>query len=68
MDSRLHLKDLIATLAYSLSHDEQVRAIGRLLLIVIAIAAVGIVGGQIVQGITPPTERYVEREPGNECI
>ena len=68
MDSRLDLKDLIATLAYSLSHDEQVRAIGRLLLIVVAMAAVGIAGGRIVQGIQPPAERYVEREPGKECI
>lgn len=68
MDSRPHLKDLISTLAYSLSHDEQGRAMGRLLLVVASVIAVGIVGGLIVQGITSPSERYVDREPGKECI
>ena len=41
---------------------------GRLLLVVVAVIAIGFVGGLIVQGITPPSERYVEREPGKECI
>ena len=68
MDFHPRLRDLISTLAYSLSHDEQVRAMGRLLFVVTAVIAIGFVGGLIVQGITPPSERYVEREPGKECI
>ncbi len=57
MDVHPRLKDLFATLAYSLSHDEQVRAAGRLALVVAAILVVGFAGGLIVQGITPPSER-----------
>jgi regulator of protease activity HflC (stomatin/prohibitin superfamily) len=41
---------------------------GRLILVIFAVLVVGFVGGLVVQGITPPAERYVEREPGKECI
>jgi regulator of protease activity HflC (stomatin/prohibitin superfamily) len=68
MDVHPRLKDLISTLAYSLSHDEQVRAAGRLVVVIAAIIIVGFAGGLIVQGITPPSERYADRQPGNECI
>ncbi|CAG0936598.1 hypothetical protein TFLX_05479 [Thermoflexales bacterium] len=68
MDSHPRLKDLIATLAYSLSHDEQVRAWLRFGALFAALLVVGLAGGLIVQSIRPPAERYVEREPGKECI
>ncbi len=68
MDSHPQLKDLISTLAYSLGHDEQVRAWIRFGVLLAAVLVVGLAGGLIVQSITPPAVRYVEREPGRECI
>jgi regulator of protease activity HflC (stomatin/prohibitin superfamily) len=68
MDSHLRLKDLISTLAYSLGHDEQVRAWIRFGVLLVAVLAVGLAGGLIVQSMRPPAARYVEREPGKECI
>jgi regulator of protease activity HflC (stomatin/prohibitin superfamily) len=68
MDVHPRLKDLFSTLGYSLSHDEQVRAMGRLAFVVVAVIAVGFGGGLIAQSITPSSERYVDRQPGSECI
>jgi regulator of protease activity HflC (stomatin/prohibitin superfamily) len=68
MDSHLRLKDLFSTLAYSLGHDEQVRAWIRFGALLIALLALGLAGGLIVQSMKPPAARYVEREPGKECI
>jgi len=68
MNSRPQIKDVIGTLVYSLGHDEQVRAWIRFGALLAALFVVGLAGGLIVQAITPPAERYVEREPGNECI
>ena len=68
MNSRPQIKDVIGTLVYSLGHDEQVRAWIRFGALLAALFVVGLAGGLIVQAITPPAERYVEREPGKECI
>ena len=61
MEPRPKLKDLLATLWYSLRHDEQVRAVSRFALVVGAIAVLGIVGGQVVAQIPPASERYFDR-------
>ncbi len=64
MEPRPRLKDLFATLWYSLRHDEQVRAFSRFALVVGAIAALGILGGQVVAQIPPASERFFDRNQG----
>ena len=61
MEHRPHLRELFATLAHSLRHDEQVRAFGRLVLIGVMISVLGIAGGQLVTKIPPTSERYFDR-------
>ena len=64
MNLRPRLKDLVSTLIYSLWHDEQVRAVLRLLVVVAAVGALGLIGHAIVQRLPPPADRYFDRDQG----
>ena len=64
MNRRPRLSDLISTLIYSLWHDEQVRAVLRLLAVFAAVGALGLVGNAIVQRLPPPADRYFDRDQG----
>ena len=64
MNPRPRLSDLIATLIYSLEHDEQVRAYLRLFVVGAALVLLGLVGNAIVQRIPPPADRFFDQQQG----
>jgi regulator of protease activity HflC (stomatin/prohibitin superfamily) len=64
MSHRPPLRDLISTLIYSLWHDEQVRAVLRLLVVIATVIALGLIGNAIVQRLPPPADRYFDRQQG----